>query len=271
MRQPTNRFIYGVSICLAYLMFGLLMLPLLGLLTATTPAQWLTSVKQPIFLPALWLSLQTTCWSMCIILIGGTPLAWMLAKSATRRAQLATFFVDVPLVLPPAVVGIGLLYTFGPSGWLGSWLNDWGLRVPFTTTAVVLAQVMVSAPFYIQSATASFRRLHPDLLLVGRTLGHTPTGVFFRIALPLSLPGLLAGAALSWGRALGEFGATLLFAGNLPGTTQTMPLAIYMALESDVHVAIALSLFLAACGIFTLFALRVFPTYFWRNTEEVQQ
>ena len=123
----------------------------------------------------------------------------------------------------------------------------------------MLAQVVVSAPFYIQAAAAAFRRIDPDLLLVGRTLGQSPSGAFFRIAVPLALPGLISGAALSWARALGEFGATLLFAGNLTGTTQTMPLAIYMALESDVRVALALSLVLAAVSVLLLFGLRLAP------------
>ena len=131
--------------------------------------------------------------------------------------------------------------------------------MPFTTIAVVLAQVVVSAPFYIQATAAAFRRVDPDLLLVGRTLGQSPAGTFFRVAVPLALPGLISGAALSWARALGEFGATLLFAGNLTGTTQTMPLAIYMALESDVRVALALSLVLAAVSVLLLFGLRLAP------------
>jgi molybdate transport system permease protein len=134
-----------------------------------------------------------------------------------------------------------------------------GVQIPFTTIAVVLAQIVVSAPFYIQAAAAAFRRVDPDLLLVGRTLGQSSSGAFFRVAVPLALPGLISGAALSWARALGEFGATLLFAGNLTGTTQTMPLAIYMALESDVRVALALSLVLAAVSVLLLFGLRLAP------------
>jgi molybdate transport system permease protein len=168
--------------------------------------------------------------------------------------------VDLPIVVPPAVVGIALLLTFGRSGLLGAPLTALGIQIPFTTIAVVLAQVVVSAPFYVQAAAAAFRRVDPDLLIVARSLGQRPRGAFFGVALPLALPGLMGGAALAWARALGEFGATLLFAGNLPGITQTMPLAIYAALEVDVRVAVALSLALAAVSVLLLLALRAAPT-----------
>jgi molybdate transport system permease protein len=169
--------------------------------------------------------------------------------------------VDLPIVLPPAVVGIALLETFGRSGLVGPVLVALGIQIPFTTLAVVLAQVVVSAPFYVQAAAAAFRRVDADLLIVARTLGQTQRGAFLRVAVPIALPGLIGGAALAWARALGEFGATLLFAGNLPGTTQTMPLAIYAALESDVRVAVALSLVLAAVAVFLLLALRLAPSF----------
>jgi molybdate transport system permease protein len=156
-------------------------------------------------------------------------------------------------------MGIALLETFGRNGLFGPALVAFGLQIPFTTVAVVLAQVVVSAPFYVQAAASALRRVDTDLLIVARTLGQTQRGAFFRIAVPMALPGLIGGAALAWARALGEFGATLLFAGNLPGTTQTMPLAIYMALESDVRVAVALSLVLAAMSVFLLLALRLAP------------
>lgn len=138
------------------------------------------------------------------------------------------------------------------------------MQVPFTPGAVVLAQVIVSAPFYVQSAAAAFRRVDRDLLLVARTLGQGPAGAFLRVAVPVALPGLVGGAALAWARAIGEFGATLLFAGNLPGTTQTVPLAIYMALESDVRAALALSLVLAGAAVVLLLALRGVPALWAR-------
>jgi molybdate transport system permease protein len=167
------------------------------------------------------------------------------------------------------VVGIALLHTFGRSGLFGSELAMLGIQIPFTTAAVVLAQVVVSAPFYVQAATAAFGRVDGDLLIVARTLGQSPAGAFFRVALPLALPGLIGGAALSWARALGEFGATLLFAGNLSGTTQTMPLAIYTALESDIRVALALALVLAGVSVVLLVSLRAVPGFWMRRCHPV--
>jgi molybdate transport system permease protein len=239
---------------------GLLVLPLVALALASSPAELLASLGDPLFGPALALSARTTLVSLAIVVASGTPLAWWLAVGPTRRTRAVELLVDLPIVMPPAVVGIALLQTFGRSGLFGAQLQALGIQIPFTTVAVVFAQVVVSAPFYVQAAAAAFRRVDPDLLIVARTLGQSPRGTFLRIAVPLALPGLVGGAALAWARALGEFGATLLFAGNLPGTTQTMPLAIYMALESDVRVAVALSLVLAAVSVLLLFALRSAPS-----------
>jgi len=247
-------------------MLGLLLLPVVALLLSSSPADLSAGVRHELFGPALWLSARTSLLSLAIIVLAGTPLAWWLAMSDGRRTRVVELLVDLPIVLPPAVVGIALLQTFGRSGLFGPWLEAAGLQVPFTTSAVVLAQVVVSAPFYIQAAAAAFRRLDPDLLLVARTLGQSRAGAFWRGAVPMALPGLVGGAALSWARALGEFGATLLFAGNLPGTTQTMPLAIYMALEDDVRVALALALVLGGVSVALLFALRLAPALWTSRT-----
>jgi molybdate transport system permease protein len=243
----------------------LLVLPFVALVVASSPTDLAAGVRSPLFGPALWLSARTTAASLALVVLGGTPLAWWLASGTGRVAQVVEALVDLPIVIPPAVVGIALLETYGRSGLFGPLLVAAGVQIPFTTLAVVLAQVVVAAPFYVQAAAAAFRRVEPDLLLVARTLGQTPRGAFLRIAVPVALPGLVGGAALAWARALGEFGATLLFAGNLPGTTQTMPLAIYMALESDVRVAVALSLVLAAVSILLLFVLRFAPSVWPRG------
>jgi molybdate transport system permease protein len=158
-------------------------------------------------------------------------------------------------VLPPAVAGLGLLLAFGQRSPLGALLARAGLGVPFTTAAVVLAQIFVSAPFYVEAALAAFRRLDANLLVIARTLGAGPARVLFRVALPLAAPGLSSGLALAWARALGEFGATLMFAGSLSGRTQTLPLAIYAALESDLRAARALSLVLVVIAFVLLFAV----------------
>lgn len=240
-------------------LLGILVLPLLALALASSPAELAAGVRHSLFLPALSLSARTTLVSLTIVLITGTPLAWWLAVTASRTARVIEVLVVLPIVIPPAVLGVALLQGFGQSGLLGPSLALLGVQVPFTTTAVVLAQIVVSAPFYVESAAIAFRKVDVDLMLVARTLGASPSAAFFRVAIPVALPGLLGGAALSCARSIGEFGATLLFAGNLPGTTQTMPLAIYMALESDVRAALAISLVLAAIGLVLLFVVRVGP------------
>ena len=238
-------------------MLALLAVPLIALIGASSPSDVLAGVRHPLFGPALRLSALTTAVSLAVVTAAGTPLAWWIATRPRQRVRWAESLVDLPIVIPPAVMGIALLETFGRVGLFGPALAAAGVRIPFTTTAVVLAQIVVSAPFYVQAAAAAFRRVDEDLLIVARTLGHSPFSAFFRVALPLAAPGVVAGAALSWARAMGEFGATLLFAGNLPGTTQTMPLAIYTALESDARAAVALALVLAAAGGLALLPLRL--------------
>ncbi len=192
-------------------------------------------------------------------LAGGVPLSWWLATSSTRVARVVEVLVELPIVVPPAVLGVALLQTWGRRGLLGPALDALGLSLPFTPSAVVVAQLVVSAPFFVQAAANGFRKIDPDLLTVARTLGASPSAAFVRVALPIAMPSLLVGASLAWARALGEFGATLLFAGNLPGQTQTMPLAIFSALESDVRVAVVLALLLAALGAALLLSLRSTP------------
>ena len=235
---------------------GLLLVPVLALLTATSPQELSTAVRHEMFWPALALSLQTSVLSLVIVSLLGTPLALWLATAPKAHQRWLEGVVDFPIVLPPAVIGLGLLLAFGRSGLMGEVLWDWGLQVAFSTVAVVLAQVVVAAPFYIRSAAEAFRQVDTDGLWVARTLGHSPWSVFFRVTLPIALPGVAAGLALAWARALGEFGATLLFAGSLAGVTQTMPLAIYEALQSDVQVAVALALVLAGGSVLLLVGLR---------------
>lgn len=255
--RSARRSSLGLLAALPILM--LLALPVVALVLSGSPADLQKGFRHPQFAPALWLSARTSVLSLAIVVLAGTPLAWWLAGHDGPRARAVELLVDLPIVLPPAVVGLGLLRAFGRTGLLGETLGQLGVHLPFTTAAVVLAQVTVATPFYVQSAAAAFRSVDTDLLLVARTLGQRPLGAFLRVAAPLALPGLVAGAALAWARALGEFGATLLFAGNAPGTTQTMPLAIYMTLESDVRGAVALALVLAAVSVVLLLVLRVVP------------
>lgn len=268
MRGPRGGLWGGRGALLAAIpMLAIVTIPLIALASASSPSDIVGGARHPLFLPALWLSARTTIASLAVIVLAGTPLAWWLARAYGRGARTAELLVDLPVVIPPAVMGIALLQTFGPHGLLGPALASLGIHLPFTTTAVVAAQVVVSAPFYIQGAAAAFRRVDDDLLIVARTLGQSPAGAFFRVAVPLALPGMVAGAALSWARALGEFGATLFFAGNFTGSTQTMPLAIYTALESDTRVAVALALVLAAASVLLLVPLRTLPSLLSRRLD----
>jgi len=241
---------------LGALLVGLLVAPLGALAWKVGPSDLAAGLAHPTFAAALGLTLRTTLVSLGATVLLGTPLAWWLARSPTRAAKVTSVLVELPIVIPPAVIGVGLLQTFGRQGIFGPLLEQFGLSVPFTPSAVVLAQLVVSAPFYVQGAASAFRKVDPELLVVARTLGASQGEAFVRVALPVARPGLLAGASLAWARAIGEFGATLLFAGNMPGTTQTMPLAIFSALESDVRAAVVLSLVLATTGAGLLLALR---------------
>lgn len=239
-----------------------LLVPILALVISSSPSDLLAGVRHPLFVPALALSARTTLVSLVVVVVCGTPLAWWLANGPRRLTRVVEVLVVLPIVIPPAVLGVALLQAFGRSGAFGALLSELDLQIPFTTGAVVLAQIVVSAPFYVESAAIAFRRVDVDSLLVARTLGASAPTAFFRVAVPIAATGLLGGAALAYARSIGEFGATLLFAGNLSGTTQTMPLAIYMALESDVRAALAISLVLAAIAVVLLFAVRIAPQAF---------
>ncbi|MCP4499646.1 MAG: molybdate ABC transporter permease subunit [Deltaproteobacteria bacterium] len=250
---------YFPGLALGSLLLLVLVLPLFALLISSSLADLRAGLEHRLFFPALWLSARTTAICLFVVVLTGTPLAWWLARTDKKVARVVELFVDIPIVLPPAVVGVGLLEAFGRNGLLGPSLDVMGVSLPFTTAAVVMAQVVVAGPFYVQSAVASFRKMDSELLMVAQTLGATSTEAFFRIALPASFSGLMGGAALCWARSIGEFGATLLFAGNLSGRTQTMPLAIFTTLESDVRAALALSLVLAGVSILLLFGMRAAP------------
>ncbi len=255
----------GQALSLALL--GLLLLPIAALLLSSSPADVSAGMAHRLFWPALALTMRTTLISLALIILTGTPLAWWLATTTSRRARVVEIVVDIPIVIPPAVIGVALLQALGRRGLLGPLLEQLGIVIPFTSAAVVIAQIVVAAPFYVQAAATAFRKVDADLLLTARTLGASPASAFLQLAVPIALPGLSAGAALAWARSLGEFGATLLFAGNLTGTTQTMPLAIYTALESDVRAALAIALVLAGVAVVLLFGLRVGPGLWsrWRR------
>lgn len=255
MRRPRNLGWTTATRGAAGLLLAFMLLPIGALITTLGWADFISGINHPAVWPALKLSLTTTLISLTLVVGLGTPLAWLLGRRSGKLIQLIETLVRLPAVLPPAVAGVALLLAFGRKGLLGGWLAELGWTLPFTTAAVVMAEVFVSAPFFLQAAISAFRRIDEAQLTVASTLGASPPKVFFRIALPLAAPGLIAGAAMSWARALGEFGATLMFAGNLPGRTQTLTLAVYTTFESDMRAAQAISLVLVAVAFALLYLL----------------
>jgi molybdate transport system permease protein len=241
------------TVVLGGALLGLLVLPIATLLLTSSPGDIARGLAHPLASAAIALSLKTTSLSLVLVIAFGTPLAYWLARSQGRLNAVLQAAIELPIVLPPAVLGVALLLAFGRAGAFGGALDTFGISLPFSVAAVVIAQVIVCAPFYVQAARVGFQAVDADLTLVARTLGASPARAFVDITLPLASPGMLTGAALAWARALGEFGATLLFAGSLAGRTQTLPLAIYAALESDISAARAIAVVL--CGI--AFALLV--------------
>ncbi|GAA1164591.1 ABC transporter permease [Ornithinimicrobium humiphilum] len=236
---------------------ALLVLPLLALLLRADWPSLPEHLAAPVVGQALRLSAVTTSVTMVVVWLLGTPLAWLLARSDHPLTAWARALVTVPLVLPPVVGGVALLLTWGRRGVIGGWLEEaLGVTIPFTTTAVVLAEVFVAMPFYVISVEGSMRALDRRYDEVAATLGAGPVRVFRTVALPLVLPGIAAGSALAWARALGEFGATITFAGSFPGRTQTAPLGVYSALEQDPDAAIALALVMLLVSVLVLGLLR---------------
>jgi len=234
-----------------------LVLPLVGLLVR---APWSTlpeRLTEPGILAALRLSLLTATLATAACLVLGVPLAWLLARTTFPGRRLVRALVTVPLVLPPVVGGVALLLVFGRRGLLGGWLDaTFGFTLPFTTAGVVVAEAFVAMPFLVISVEGALRGADTRYEEAAATLGASRWTAFRRVTLPMVAPGVAAGAVLCWARALGEFGATITFAGNFPGRTQTMPLAVYLALEQDVDAAIVLSLLLLVASVAVLVGLR---------------
>ncbi|MFG2103349.1 ABC transporter permease [Micromonospora echinaurantiaca] len=234
-----------------------LTLPLVGLLARTPWADLPRRLAEPGVLTALRLSLQTATLATLLCLLLGVPLAWLLARVEFPGRRLVRALVTVPLVLPPVVGGVALLLVFGRRGLLGGWLDaTFGITLPFTTAGVVLAEAFVAMPFLVIAVEGALRGADQRYEEAAATLGAGRWTTFTHVTVPLVAPGLAAGAVLCWARALGEFGATITFAGNYPGRTQTMPLAVYLALETDLEAAVVLSLILLTVSVAILAALR---------------
>ncbi|MCW2712126.1 MAG: molybdate transporter permease subunit [Marmoricola sp.] len=235
----------------------LLVVPLAGVLVRAPWRGLSDIVRTPAVLDALWLSLYSATLATGISIVLGVPLAFVLARSTVPGLRLLRALVTLPLVLPPVVGGVALLLVMGRNGLVGQYLDAWfGITLPFTTNAVVLAETFVAMPFLVVAVEGAFRSADQGYDEAAATLGAGRLTVFWRVSLPLIRPALVAGSVLCWARALGEFGATVTFAGNLPGVTQTMPLAVYLQMETDPDAALALSLVLLAVSITVLFALR---------------
>lgn len=229
---------------LALPLLAFLMLPLLSLLIRTGLGTLLANMAHPQVLQAVALSLTTSCIATLLAILLGTPLGYLMARYDFRGRVALETLIDLPMVLPPAVAGVALLMAFGRRGLVGAYLSDLGLELAFTQAAVVLAQMFVAAPFFVKSAIAGFSRVEREAEEAAQIDGADSWMVFWRITLPLTWPALSGGAVMTWARALGEFGATIIFAGNFPGRTQTMPLAIYIGFELELSTALTLSIIL---------------------------
>lgn len=247
-------YLLGALCTLGIVLF--LALPLLALFLRTTPELLITTLFSPVVEKALVVSFFTTTCTTILILILGTPAAYIQSRVTYPGKKLVDTCIDLPIVLPPAVAGFALLLMYGRMGLLGKYLYLWDITIPFTMTAVIMAQFFVAAPLYIRQAKALFNQLDRAYEEAARTLGAGPMRVFLTITLPLTFTGLLSGAIISFARALGEFGATIMFAGNLPGVTQTMPLAIYTSMQSDINIAVTLSIILILISLCIMMSVR---------------
>ncbi len=234
-----------------------LLLPLLGLIVRAPWGRLLSILRSGDVTQALWLSLWTSTVATATAFVVGVPLAWVLARSRFPGLRYLRALVTLPLVLPPVVGGVALLLAFGRQGIVGKYLDQWfGVTIPFSSLAVVMAQTFVAMPFLVITVEGALRTADRGFEEAAATLGASRLGVFRRVTLPLVVPSLVAGGVLCWARALGEFGATITFAGSFPGRTQTMPIQVYYALETDPDAAIALSLVLLVVSVVVLVGLR---------------
>ena len=255
---------FGLTAAVLYLTF--IGLPIVALLTrAFQQESLLDALSSDMALTALRLSLVTSTIALLLLLLIGTPFAYLLARSNSPVLRLVDAMVELPIVLPPVVAGVAMLMAFGRQGIIGPPLESIGVTLPFTTIAVVFAQLFVASPFYIRAARLGFQSVARDYEDVSQTLGVSPWWTFWRLTLPLAMPSLATGVALAWARALAEFGATLMFAGNLTGKTQTMPLAIMTAMETSLDAALALSVLLVAGSVFLLLVLGLATRRQWQG------
>ena len=252
----------AVFIGVTALSLAFLLLPIVAIFAELSLSELLDGLTSEVALDALRVTAETNLVAMALILVFGTPTAYLLATKRFRGRALLVTVVELPLVLPPAVAGLGLLAAFGRLGLLGSRLDALGLQIGLgTKTAVVLAITFVASPFYVRTAIAAFDAVDADLIAASRTLGAGPARTFGRVALPLASGGLGAGLALAFARGLGEFGATIMFAGSLQGVTQTLSLAVYQEFDIDFDTALAIGALLVIASALVLFAAKLIPAW----------
>lgn len=240
-------------------------LPIASLFIKSPLDATLRSLHDPVVMDALRLSLMTSALTTSVVVLAGTPVAYVNARFHYFSKELVDSLIDLPVIMPPAVAGIALLMAFGRMGILGHYLNAFGISIAFTTLAVVVAQVFVSSPFYIRQARTSFEDVDLSFEDAARTLGASRVYTFFHVIIPIALNGLISGAIMAFARSLGEFGATIMFAGNFQGRTQTMPLAIYTAMQGDLDVSLCLALILVVFSFLVIAVVKTLTQRMYKN------
>ncbi len=252
-----DRVVSGLAVAALSLLAGFIILPMISLVLWTVDENAWHAIAAPEARDALFLSIRTTAISMLIIIAVGTPAAYVLARTEFPGKRAVDSLIDIPAVLPPSAAGIALLLTFGRLGLVGQYLDVFGITVSFTTAAVVIAEVFVAAHFYVRQAAVGFAQVRRDVEEAAMVDGASRLSVFVRVTVPLAFPALVAGAVMAWARALGEFGGTIIFAGSFPGVTQTIPLAIFAARESNFDAAVALSVMVLAFAFTVILVARL--------------
>ena len=246
----------GLAVAALALLAGFISLPFISLLLWTVNENSWRAMASPVARDALFLSIKTTSISMAIIIIVGTPAAYVLARAEFPGKKIVETLVDVPAVLPPSAAGIALLLTFGRFGVVGQYLNVFGLTLSFTTLAVIIAEVFVAGHFYVRQAAVGFAGVRRDVEEAALVDGAGRLSAFTKVTVPLTFPALIAGAMMAWARALGEFGATIVFAGSFRGVTQTVPLAIFAEFQSNIDAAVALSVLVLGFAFVVILSVR---------------
>ena len=258
----------AIKVILAILLMtaiSFIVLPVLALFIKSPLDTTLRSLHDPVVIDALRLSLITSTITTLVVVVMGTPIAYVSARFHYHGKELADSLIDLPVIMPPAVAGIALLMAFGRMGIVGRHLNALGISIAFTTLAVILAQTFVSSPFYIRQARTSFEDVDQAFENAARTLGASRFYTFFHVILPIAMNGLFSGAIMAFARSLGEFGATIMFAGNFQGRTQTMPLAIYTAMQGDLDVSLCLAIILVAISFVVIAMVKILTRRVCKN------